>query len=77
MYLNTLGIDSDNNRGIFGKIKDFLNITLVKQGYLSLQTDPLSKEVTYEWGSRAEKTISKHKILEFVSKVVILMLTGV
>ncbi|GJQ71220.1 putative melanoma-associated antigen [Trypoxylus dichotomus] len=69
MFLNTLGINPDYDKGIFGKIKDFVNITMVKQNYIVLQTDSISKEVTYIWGARAERTISKHKILNFVSKI--------
>ncbi|KRT82054.1 hypothetical protein AMK59_3581 [Oryctes borbonicus] len=68
-FLNTLGVDVDYDKGIFGKVKDFINITMVKQNYIVLHTDPVSKEITYTWGARAERTISKHKILNFVSKV--------
>lgn len=69
MFLNALDISPEEEKGIFGKIKDFINTTMVKQNYIVLHTDQFSKEVTYKWGARAEATISKRKVLDFVAKV--------
>lgn len=77
MFLNAVGINTDIDKGIFGKVMHFINVTMVRQNYIILQTGELLKGASYKWGSRAESTISKHKILEFVSKVCISILCRV
>ncbi|XP_072386175.1 non-structural maintenance of chromosomes element 3 homolog [Diabrotica undecimpunctata] len=67
-FLETFGIDIQRRHEIFGNIKDCLNL-LKNKKYINMETEQLSKKVTFSWGSRAEKEISKLEVLKFVCKM--------
>ncbi|XP_028140347.2 non-structural maintenance of chromosomes element 3 homolog [Diabrotica virgifera virgifera] len=67
-FLETFGIDVQRRHEIFGSIKDCLNV-LKNKKYINMETEQLSKKVTFSWGSRAEKEISKLEVLKFVCKM--------
>ncbi|CAG9766593.1 unnamed protein product [Ceutorhynchus assimilis] len=67
-FLKSVGIDVDLRHPIFGQVKESIK-TLIKQQYLIHEINNISKREIYKWGLRAEKEISKHKILEFVCKM--------
>lgn len=37
--------------------------------YIEIETDQISKKISFSWGPRSENEISKHDILNFVCKV--------
>ena len=57
---------------VFGDVKKFLTIELVRQGYLDFQRQRNSDPPTYEvrWGPRATHELSKGNALKFVSQEV-------
>lgn len=66
-FLKSLNIDPDRKHSVFGNVKDFIHVTMVKQKYIVIAID--QKRLMYSWGIRAEKEISKHELLKFVAKV--------
>lgn len=62
-------IDVERKHELFGNVKDYILNTLKTKKYLDVETDPMSKKVTFKWGPRAEKEICKRSILNFVCKV--------
>lgn len=68
-FLNNIELDVDKPHQVFGNIKDYVTIIMVKQRYLIAETDPNTKAVMYSWGPRADHEVSKHNLLNFVSKV--------
>lgn len=66
-FLRALNIDPDKKHETFGNVKDFINVTMVKQKYLEVYTD--KNQHTYSWGVRSEAEISKHELLQFVADV--------
>jgi hypothetical protein len=68
-FLKHFQIDPNVRHPLFGPVNDYIANVLVKQKYLQMDTDPISKKVTFSWGVRAEKEISKHEILKFVCKM--------
>lgn len=68
-FLHSIKIDVDKKHCIFGNVKEYITTTLVKQNYLTSETDPNNKSVTYHWGPRAEHEVSKHSLLKLVSKI--------
>ncbi|XP_033106507.1 non-structural maintenance of chromosomes element 3 homolog [Anneissia japonica] len=70
--LKKLGINADEKEHeVFGDVKKILTTDFTKQLYLEYTRVPNSEVPLYEfrWGLRAQKEISKRKILEFVCKV--------
>lgn len=68
-FLRSIGIDMDKKHWTFGNIKDCITTTLIKQKYLTSESDPNNKSIIYHWGPRAEQEVSKHSLLNFVSKM--------
>lgn len=68
-FLCSIGIDRDKKHYAFGNVKDFITTMLVKQKYLTSDSNPNNKSVTYHWGPRAEQEVSKHSLLNLVSKI--------
>ncbi|XP_045478037.1 non-structural maintenance of chromosomes element 3 homolog [Harmonia axyridis] len=69
-FLRSLHIDPERRHEIFGDVKEYITVNLVKQHYLTIEKDPTSQEISYSWGDRAEKEISKMEILDLVCKVI-------
>lgn len=68
-FLKSLLIDPDQKHEVFGDVKEYITVTLVKQHYIHVEKDDISQQISYSWGERAEKEISKMEILELVCKV--------
>lgn len=68
-FLKYLCIDVERKHVLFGDVKDFIHNTMVKQKYLTVETDKQNSKNSFSWGPRAECSISKHKVLEFACKV--------
>ncbi|KAG5897045.1 hypothetical protein JTB14_021765 [Gonioctena quinquepunctata] len=68
-FLNSFKIDVERRHEIFGNVKDYITNILKNKKYLNIEMDQLSKKNSISWGSRAEKEISKHDILNFVCKM--------
>ncbi|XP_044759862.1 non-structural maintenance of chromosomes element 3 homolog [Coccinella septempunctata] len=68
-FLQSLYIDPERRHEIFGDVKEYINTTLVKQHYLNVDKDAVSQEISYQWGDRAEKEISKMDLLQLVCKI--------
>jgi len=67
-FLQSLGIDVERRHKIFGSVKEHIT-TLKNKKYINMETDPLSKKISFSWGDRAEREISKHEMLKFVCKM--------
>lgn len=65
----SLGIDPEKKHEIFGNVKDYISVTMVKRKYLDMKMEGELKKVSFTWGVKAEKEISKHELLNFVTKV--------
>lgn len=72
LFLQTFKIDVERKHAIFGDVKEYIFNTLKAKKYLEIETDQVSKKVTFKWGPRSEIEISKHDILNFVCKVIIM-----
>ena len=68
-FLKSFGIDVNIRHPLFGLIKDYITNVLIKQKFLSVETDPITKKTLFSWGIRAETEINKHELLKFVCKV--------
>ncbi|KAJ8922641.1 hypothetical protein NQ315_007673 [Exocentrus adspersus] len=68
-FLKSLDIDVERRHVLFGNVKDYIHHTLKNKKYLKIEMDQMSKRVSFSWGVRAEKEISKHEILKFVCKM--------
>lgn len=68
-FLEAFGIDIDRKHDLFGNVREYIFHTLKAKKYIELQTDPDTKKISFSWGPRSEKEISKHDILNFVCKV--------
>lgn len=68
-FLKSFKIDIERKHDLFGNVREYIFNTLKSKKYIDIETDSLSKKVTFSWGSRAEKEISKHEILSLVCKV--------
>ncbi|XP_018565249.1 non-structural maintenance of chromosomes element 3 homolog [Anoplophora glabripennis] len=68
-FLKSLNIDTERRHDIFGNVKDYIHHSLKNKKYLNIEMDQISKKVSFSWGTRAEKEISKHEILKFVCKM--------
>lgn len=68
-FLKALKIDVEKKHELFGNVKEFIFSNLKNKKYIEIVPDPISKKVTFSWGPRSEKEISKHEILSFVCKV--------
>lgn len=54
---------------MFGNVKDFIAVTMVKQKYLNTELEDVTKKVLYSWGPKADHEISKHSLLKFICTV--------
>ncbi|KAK9888020.1 hypothetical protein WA026_000304 [Henosepilachna vigintioctopunctata] len=68
-FLKSLHVDPERNHELFGNVKEYLTNTLVKQQYLNIDKDSITNDISFSWGVRAEKEISKHELLKFICKV--------
>ncbi|KAJ8949817.1 hypothetical protein NQ318_000515 [Aromia moschata] len=68
-FLTSLGIDIERRHQVMGNIKEYINHTLKNRKYLNIDVDPVNRKMSYSWGPRAEKEISKQEILNFVCKM--------
>ncbi|RZC37282.1 melanoma-associated antigen D2-like [Asbolus verrucosus] len=68
-FLTCFKIDVNKRHPLFGQVKDYIMNVLVKKKYLLMETDSLSKKISFSWGIRAEKEVSKLEILKFVCKI--------
>ncbi|KAF5291465.1 hypothetical protein FQR65_LT01777 [Abscondita terminalis] len=68
-FLELIQIDPEVRHPIFGNVKKYISELMVPQKYLTMKTDEITRQVTYSWGPRAEREISKHELLKFVCKI--------
>lgn len=71
-FLSSFKIDTEKKHELFGNVKEYIFNTLKSKKYIDIETDQITKKVTFSWGPRSEKEISKHEILKFVCKVKII-----
>ncbi|CAG9856800.1 unnamed protein product [Phyllotreta striolata] len=65
-FLLKLGIDVERKHEVFGNVKEFILVKMKNDKYLNIEKNTLTNDLTFSWGAKAEKEISKHKILKFV-----------
>ncbi|XP_076262140.1 non-structural maintenance of chromosomes element 3 homolog [Rhynchophorus ferrugineus] len=68
-FLKSLDIDVEVEHPFFGKVKEYIRETLIKNYYLHCEFDEKTKIQTFQWGIRAEIEISKMKVLQFVCEM--------
>ncbi|KAF7267441.1 hypothetical protein GWI33_019332 [Rhynchophorus ferrugineus] len=68
-FLKSLDIDVEVEHPFFGKVKEYIRETLIKNYYLHCEFDDKTKIQTFQWGIRAEIEISKMKVLQFVCEM--------
>ncbi|XP_066246691.1 melanoma-associated antigen D2 [Euwallacea similis] len=68
-FLNNCGIDVTLKHPLFGQVKDYINKVMVKEQYLIVEIDSITKKSIFKWGMRAEKEISKMAVLNFVCEM--------
>ncbi|XP_072051104.1 non-structural maintenance of chromosomes element 3 homolog [Amphiura filiformis] len=72
-FLGKLGIDGDEkNHDIFGDVKKLLTQEFTRQLYLEYTRIPNSEPPVYEfrWGQRSNASVSKMRILKFISETI-------
>ncbi|KAF7265205.1 hypothetical protein GWI33_001291 [Rhynchophorus ferrugineus] len=62
-FLKSLDIDVEVEHPFFGKVKEYIRETLIKNYYLHCEFDDKMKIQTFQWGIRAEIEISKMKVI--------------
>ncbi|XP_066150975.1 melanoma-associated antigen D2 [Euwallacea fornicatus] len=68
-FLKDCGIDVTLKHPLFGQVKDYINKVMVKEQYVLVEIDDITKRTTFKWGIRAEKEISKMAVLDFVCQM--------
>ncbi|KAF7273660.1 hypothetical protein GWI33_013637, partial [Rhynchophorus ferrugineus] len=62
-FLKSLDIDVEVDHPFFGKVKEYIKETLIKNYYLHCEFEDKTKIQIFQWGIRAEIEISKMKVI--------------
>lgn len=66
--MQQFGIDVNAKHKDFGMVKDLLS-KFAKQGFIDISTDTITRKSVFTWGARANREISKKKLLKLVCEV--------